>query len=43
VVGGDVLPGPMLRETLACLLAVDIPVRFIQGNGEREVLFCRAA
>lgn len=38
VVGGDVLPGPMPRETLACLLDLDIPVQFIQGNGEREVL-----
>jgi predicted phosphodiesterase len=38
VVGGDVLPGPMPRETLACLLDLEIPVQFIQGNGEREVL-----
>ena len=38
VVGGDVLPGPMPRETIACLLALDIPVHFIQGNGDREVL-----
>ena len=35
VVGGDVLPGPMPRETIACLLDLDIPVQFIQGNGER--------
>jgi putative phosphoesterase len=38
VVGGDVLPGPMPRETIACLLALDIPVQFIHGNGDREVL-----
>jgi predicted phosphodiesterase len=38
VVGGDVVPGPMPRETLACLLDLDIPVRFIQGNGDRTVL-----
>ncbi|MCI0698042.1 metallophosphoesterase family protein [candidate division KSB1 bacterium] len=38
VVGGDVVPGPMPRETLACLLDLDIPVQFIQGNGEREGL-----
>jgi putative phosphoesterase len=38
VVGGDVLPGPMPRETIGCLLDLDIPVRFIQGNGDREVL-----
>jgi putative phosphoesterase len=38
VVGGDVLPGPMPRETIKCLLDLDIPVRYIQGNGDREVL-----
>src|SRR5262245_23713498 len=38
VVGGDVVPGPMPRETLACLLGLTIPVQFIQGNGDREVL-----
>jgi putative phosphoesterase len=39
VVGGDVLPGPMPRETLDCLLGVeDIPVQFIRGNGDRAVL-----
>src|ERR1700720_1591857 len=38
VVGGDVLPGPMPGETLTYLLNLDIPVQFIQGNGDREVL-----
>ncbi len=38
VVGGDVLPGPMPRETLACLLGLDLPVQFIRGNGEVAVL-----
>ena len=38
VIGGDVLPGPMPRETLARLVDLDIPVHFIQGNGDREVL-----
>jgi predicted phosphodiesterase len=38
VVGGDVLPGPMPREALARLLALDTPTRFIQGNGEAAVL-----
>ncbi|MGH8058933.1 MAG: metallophosphoesterase family protein [Candidatus Entotheonellia bacterium] len=38
VVGGDVVLGPMPRETLTCLLDLDIPVQFIQGNGDREVL-----
>jgi len=41
VVGGDVLPGPMPRETISYLRALDIPVRFIQGNGDREVLASR--
>ena len=38
VVGGDVLPGPMPAETLACLADLDLPVQFIHGNGERIVL-----
>jgi predicted phosphodiesterase len=38
VVGGDVLPGPMPRETIECLRHVEIPVAFIRGNGDREVL-----
>lgn len=38
IVGGDVVSGPMPRETLACLLDLDTPVHFIQGNGEVEVL-----
>jgi len=38
VVGGDVVPGPMPRESLERLLDFSVPVRFIQGNGEREVL-----
>jgi predicted phosphodiesterase len=42
VVGGDVLPGPMPCETIACLLDLEIPVRFIRGNGDREVLAQRA-
>src|SRR4030095_546664 len=38
VAGGDVVMGPMPRETLARLLDLDIPVQFIQGNCEREML-----
>jgi len=38
VVGGDVLPGPMQRETLTCLLDLNVPVQFIQGNCEVAVL-----
>jgi putative phosphoesterase len=38
VVGGDVLPGPMPQGTLACLRDLEIPVRYLQGNGDRAVL-----
>jgi predicted phosphodiesterase len=38
VVGGDLLPGPMARETLGCLLSLDVPAEFIYGNGEVAVL-----
>ncbi len=38
VVGGDVLPGPMPRETLARLMELDVTARFIHGNGDRAVL-----
>jgi predicted phosphodiesterase len=38
VVGGDVLPGPMPRETLDCLRGLEIPMQFILGNGEAAVL-----
>ncbi|HLO17458.1 MAG TPA: metallophosphoesterase family protein [Anaerolineales bacterium] len=43
VVGGDVLPGPMPLETLRRLLDFDLPVQFIQGNGELAVLALMAA
>jgi predicted phosphodiesterase len=38
VVGGDGVPGPMPREAMDLLLALDLPVRFVRGNGDREVL-----
>ncbi len=38
VIGGDVVPGPMPRETIERLLELDMPVQFIHGNGDREVL-----
>jgi predicted phosphodiesterase len=38
VVGGDVVPGPMPRETLACLRALEIPTQFIHGNCEVAAL-----
>lgn len=42
VVGGDVIPGPQPRETIAALLELDLPTHFIAGNGEREVLAMRS-
>jgi putative phosphoesterase len=38
VVGGDAVLGPMPRETLEYLLSCQLPVQFIQGNCEREML-----
>jgi Icc-related predicted phosphoesterase len=38
LIGGDVLPGPMPRETLDCLRNLEIPARFVLGNGEVAVL-----
>jgi len=38
VVGGDVLPGPMPRETLACLAGLAVPVFCILGYGAVVVL-----
>lgn len=38
VVGGDVVPGPMLRETFACVQALGLPAHFIRGNCEVAVL-----
>ncbi len=41
VIGGDVVPGPMPRETIDRLQQVKQPVRFIRGNGDREVMAFR--
>jgi predicted phosphodiesterase len=38
VIGGDVIPGPMPRETLGRLLELDLPTHFIHGNGELAIL-----
>ena len=43
VVGGDVVPGPMPRETLQRLLDLDRPVHFLHGNGELALLALLAA
>lgn len=38
VVGGDVVAGPMPRETLDCLCNISLPVHFIRGNADREIV-----
>jgi predicted phosphodiesterase len=38
LIGGDVLPGPMPRECIALLQSLGLPVHYIMGNGDREVL-----
>lgn len=38
VIGGDVLPGPMPRETLQRLQHLNIRTHFLYGNGESAVL-----
>jgi putative phosphoesterase len=38
LVGGDIVPGPMARETMDHLLELSIPVQFIVGNCEAAVL-----
>src|SRR5262245_57879799 len=38
VLGGDVLPGPIPRDTLERLGALGVPVSGIYGNGELAVL-----
>ena len=43
VVGGDVVPGPMPRETLTRLLDLKLPTHFIYGNGELAILAQMAA
>lgn len=37
VVGGDAVPGPLARATLDRLRGLSSPVRWVRGNGEREV------
>src|SRR3954465_2649285 len=36
--GGDIVPGPMPRETIDYLRALDIAADYIRGNGDREIL-----
>lgn len=38
VVGGDIVPGPLPRQCLSALHELTVPVHFIPGNGEADVL-----
>jgi predicted phosphodiesterase len=38
VIGGDVLPGPMPRDTMERLASLQVPTAFLRGNGDRETL-----
>ena len=38
VVGGDVASGPMPAEVLDRLLALELPLRWVRGNADREVV-----
>jgi len=42
IIGGDVIPGPMPKETIALLGKLQTATLFLSGNGEREVLGVRA-
>lgn len=37
LVGGDVVPGALARQALDRLDGLAVPVRWVRGNGEREV------
>ncbi|HEY4997135.1 MAG TPA: metallophosphoesterase family protein [Solirubrobacteraceae bacterium] len=37
VIGGDAVPGPFAQATLERLQALEVPVSWLRGNGEREV------
>ena len=41
VVGGDVAPGPDVDGCFERLDALDVPVRWVMGNGDREELDAR--
>ena len=41
VVGGDVLSGPMQPDCMERLQALSLPVHFLKGNADREVMAAR--
>ena len=38
VVGGDIVPGPMPRECISVLRALSVPVQYLRGNGDRDIV-----
>lgn len=38
VIGGDIFPGPLAREVLHHVRSLDIPVHYIRGNGDRNLV-----
>lgn len=42
VVGGDLLGGPMQAECIERLRALTVPVRYIMGNADREIIAARS-
>lgn len=38
LIGSDIFPGPMARDVLRAVRALDLPVRCIRGNGERGLV-----
>ena len=42
VIGGDVVAGPLPNETIDRLQALDLPIHYIHGNAESELLRCLA-
>lgn len=38
IIGGDIISGPMPKQTLKRILSLSDKIRFIRGNGDREVV-----
>ena len=38
VIGGDIFPGPMARDVFRQVRALDLPVHYVRGNGERNLV-----
>jgi len=42
VIGGDLIAGPLPVETVRRLQALDLPIHYLHGNAESELLRCLA-